>query len=260
MPRGGPGPRRARSRPPRGLPPAPIEARAQRLGLRRRHGSLARGSLGPWAPPAADAPLSCSGWSPLPLGPRGSPPSRSRGDADPDASPWHARTRAGSCRLDSAISARCSSSRARSARSARAARPPHASLVLTRLFPGRLQLGSELGDLLAQLDQPIHGRPAHVRVREAATTSGAGVLRPFPGAPASCARSSPARPAATGVSSSRRYEPRAGSNRRRATSALTARAIDNGSGKPNSLPSSAGVASSSSPCSVYDRRLRRGTH
>ena len=57
--------------------------------------------------------------------------------------------------------------------------------VLTGFLPGRLELGAEQGNLLTQLDQPIHGRTAQVRVRQAATTSGARILRPFPGASAS---------------------------------------------------------------------------
>ena len=70
-----------------------------------------------------------------------------------------------------------------------AARAPlrlHAHLsVLATFFPGRLQLRTELGNLLAQLHQPIHGGPAQVRVRQAATTSGACFLGPLAGASAS---------------------------------------------------------------------------
>ena len=68
----------------------------------------------------------------------------------------------------------------------RAALGLHAHLaVLARLFPCRLQLGPELRNLLAQLDEPIHRRSAHVRVGEpAAPPPGLGVLGALAGAPA----------------------------------------------------------------------------
>ena len=56
--------------------------------------------------------------------------------------------------------------------------------VLTGFFPRCLQLGAELGNLLAQLNEPIHRRSAEVRVRETTTTSRAGVLLLLAGAPA----------------------------------------------------------------------------
>ena len=56
--------------------------------------------------------------------------------------------------------------------------------VLTRFFARCLQLGAELGDLLAQLNEPIHRRSAEVRVRETTTTSRAGFFLLLAGAPA----------------------------------------------------------------------------
>ena len=152
-------------------------------------------------------------------------------------------------RLASAISARPSSSRERSA-SARARRSAssRADLGVAGFLPELPHLGAELGVLPAELDQLVGHRPSEVGVGRA------GAARRPRAAPRLGTTFRRGRrpidsrsPGSSGRASSSRYEPFAGSRRRRAINARTARAVDSGSGRSRSRPISAGVSCKVSP-------------